>query len=198
VGEGYEHVFDAEGKAPITNGGPGGLYPHHRAIFIGWNRMIFNGNSGYDRWHMNNGEIVHRKFTEQQAVPDRATFTSLTHWNDEKGAAMIEETRTMTVRRAPSPGRLIIDFMSTLKAPNGNVALDGDPEHAGIHYRPADEVVRQETVYVFPKENADPRKDLDYPWVGETCTLAGVLFIAMGPGFLDTIRAIFFGPRTRF
>jgi hypothetical protein len=33
----YLHVFDAEGRQPITKG-PGGLYPHHRGIFIGWMR----------------------------------------------------------------------------------------------------------------------------------------------------------------
>jgi hypothetical protein len=29
----YLHVFDAEGKLPITNG-PSGLYPHHRGILV--------------------------------------------------------------------------------------------------------------------------------------------------------------------
>src|SRR5438876_264191 len=34
----YLHVFDAEGKAPITKG-PGGTYTHHRGIYIGWNKL---------------------------------------------------------------------------------------------------------------------------------------------------------------
>jgi hypothetical protein len=40
-----------------------------------------------------------------------------------------------------------------------------------VQFRPANEVDSQQTLYVFPKENADPRKDTDYPWVGETFTL---------------------------
>lgn len=167
----YLHVFDAEGKAPITKG-PGGQFTHHRGIFIGWNKLGFGGKT-YDRWHMKGGEIVHQKFAAQQADANQASFTSVTTWNDEKGGAMVEEQRTMTFRRAPAPARLIIDFTAALKAPNGDVKLDGDPEHAGIHYRPANEVAAKETVYVFPKEKADATKDLDYPWVGETYTLGG-------------------------
>ena len=78
----------------------------------------------------------------------------------------------MTFLRAAPPARVTIDFTSTLK-PAVDVTLDGDPEHAGIHYRPANEVVAKETRYVFPKEGADPKKDQDYPWVGATYTLKG-------------------------
>lgn len=167
----YLHVFDAEGKAPITKG-PGGQYTHHRGIFIGWNKIRFGGKT-HDRWHMGGGEIVHRRFLEKKTGPELATFTSLTHWNDDAGKPMIEEARTMTIRRAPAPARLVIDFTARLKAPNGDVVLDGDPEHAGVQYRPANEVVAKETRYVFPKEGANPRADLDYPWVGESYTLGG-------------------------
>src|SRR5260221_4164081 len=34
----YLHVFDADGKEPITKG-PGGQFTHHRGIFIGWNEI---------------------------------------------------------------------------------------------------------------------------------------------------------------
>ena len=79
----------------------------------------------------------------------------------------------MTLRPAPAPARLVVDFTSKLKAVAGDLVLDGDPEHAGCQYRPAAEVDVKQTVYVFPKEKADPKKDRDYPWVGETYTLAG-------------------------
>jgi len=167
----YLHVFDAEGKAPITNG-PAGLYPHHRGIFIGWTRIGFQGKS-YDFWGMGGGEMVHREFTEKKADADQATFTSRVEWLDKSGQLVLEELRTMTLRRAPPPGRLLIDFTTTLKAPNGDVLLDGDPEHGGTQYRPANEVAAAETLYVFPREDANAHADLDYPWVGETYTLAG-------------------------
>jgi hypothetical protein len=167
----YVHVFDAKGKAPITKGA-GGDFTHHRGIFIGWNKIGFNGKT-YDRWHMNNGEQVHQKFLDRKAGADEAVVACLLHWNDEAGKPIVEETRTLTFRRAPAPARLVVDFATALAAPNGDVQLGGDPEHAGIHYRPANEVARKETVYVYPKEGANAHKDLDYPWVGETVVLDG-------------------------
>jgi hypothetical protein len=167
----YLHVFDTEGKAPITKG-PGGDFTHHRGIFLGWMKIGHNGKT-YDRWHMKGGEIVHQKFLDQKADRDHATFTSLTSWNDGEGKPILQEERTQTIRRAPGPGRLLIDFTTKLTAVNGDVTLDGDPEHAGIQFRPANEVVKKDTVYVFPKVGAVPQKDLDYPWVGETFTLHG-------------------------
>lgn len=166
----YLHVYAADGETLITKGS-GGNFTHHRGIFIGWNRMGFNGKR-YDRWHMNNGQIVHQSFAKTNAFKDSATFTSITHWNDETGLPMVIEQRTMTFRKAPSPARLQIDFETKLTAANGDVMLDGDPEHAGIQYRPANEVDAKLTKYYFPKEDADPHKDRDYPWVGLTYSLA--------------------------
>jgi Methane oxygenase PmoA len=167
----YLHIFDAEGKAPITKG-PGGTFTHHRGIFIGWNKIGLNGKN-YDRWHMKGGEMVHQRFLNQKADADHATFTSVVQWNDEKNQAIVSEERTMTIRRAPAPARLLVDFATKLSAPSGDITLDGDPEHSGVQYRPAEEVVLKDTLYFFPKEGANTRKDRDYPWVGETYTLNG-------------------------
>ena len=111
----YLHVFDAEGKAPITKG-PGGQFPHHRAIYIGWNKLNVAGKV-YDRWHMVKGEQVHEKFTAQKAGADEATFTSLVRWTGETAAsAVIEEERTFTFRAAHAPAYLFIETSSKLKA----------------------------------------------------------------------------------
>ena len=166
----YLHVFDAEGKAPITKG-PGGQFTHHRGIFVGWNQLATGGKS-YDTWHMPNSKQVHQKFLKQDASADQATVTSLVFWNDNDGKPLVEEERTMVFRRLPS-GIVAIDLTTRLKPARGDTRLDGDPEHAGVQFRPANEVVAAETTYVFPKEGAQPTKDLDYPWVGETYTLAG-------------------------
>ena len=165
----YLHVFDADGERPITKGF-GGHFTHHRGIFIGWNKIQFKGKS-YDRWHMTGGEIVHQKFLDTRANSDGAEIVSLTHWHDENQVPMIEEIRTMSISHVSQPFRLRIDFSAQLKALGSDVFLDGDPEHAGVQYRPANEVIPEETTYIFPKEKADPTADLDYPWVGETYTL---------------------------
>ena len=165
----YLHVFDADGKQPITKG-PGGQFTHHRGIFIGWMKIKFEDQS-YDRWHMKGGEIVHQEFLKKTAGADEASFTSLTNWNDAAGKPFLVEERTMTFHRTAGPVRLVIDFHTKLNAPRGDLTLDGDPEHAGIQYRPANEIDGKQTTYVFPKENPNCHKDFDYPWVGETYVL---------------------------
>jgi hypothetical protein len=167
----YLHVFDAEGKAPITKG-PGGQFTHHRGIFIGWMKVTYKGQH-YDTWHMPNSDIITRKIIDQKAGPDEAGFTAVIEWVTKEGTTIIEEHRTMTLHRGPAPARLTIDFTSDLKAAAGDLVLDGDPEHAGVQFRPANEVDGKQTKYFFPAEHPNPHKDLDYPWVGETFNLHG-------------------------
>jgi len=173
----FLHVFDAEGRAPITKG-PGGEYTHHRGIMVGWMKIGVGGKT-YDRWHMKGGEQVHRKFTTREADADHASFTSLVEWQDENKKPILEEERTMTFRRAPAPAYVLIDLVSKLKAPGADATLDGDPEHAGIQFRPANEVDRAKTTYVYAGENVDPHKTLDLPWIGETFSLNGKLYSAV-------------------
>jgi hypothetical protein len=167
----YLHVYDAEGKAPITKG-PGGEFTHHRGIFIGWMKVSFKGQK-YDTWHMPNSDIITRKILETKGGTDEGSFTAEIEWLTKEGTKIIEEQRTLAFHRGPSPARLTIDFTSHLKAAAGDLVLDGDPEHAGVQFRPANEVDRQKTLYFFPVEHPAPHKDLDYLWVGETFTLNG-------------------------
>ena len=122
---------------------------------------------------MKGGEQVHQKFAEQKAGAGEAKFTSVVHWNDEAGKEFIVEERTFTFRAAPAPGYALIDFSSKLSAPRGDVKLDGDPEHAGIHFRPVDDLDKKVTSYVFPSEKPSPHKDTDYPWAGGVFGIAG-------------------------
>jgi hypothetical protein len=116
---------------------------------------------------------IHRKFIKKEATADHAVLVSQIDWTDKTGEPIIQEARSMTFRPAPAPGIVKVDLETRLTAASGPVQLNGDPEHAGIQYRPANEVVTRETTYVFPKAEANPKKDRDYPWVGETYTLAG-------------------------
>ncbi|MHC4643660.1 MAG: DUF6807 family protein [Planctomycetota bacterium] len=72
------HVFDAQGTNLLTNGPDGEhpylkdsdkpgekiQYPHHRGIFIGWNRLEFGGQR-FDLWHMSGVSQVHQKFLDR-------------------------------------------------------------------------------------------------------------------------------------
>jgi len=178
------HVFDAQGNNLLTNG-PDGLhpymakkilYPHHRGIFIGWNKLEFGGKR-YDLWHMPGVAQVHQKFLEMAAGPVLARSNSLINWNDKGGEAMIAEHRQVTVFRQSEPTVLLLEFESELKAVKGDVYLDGDPEHAGFQYRPHDGVAKGgkevKATYLFHKDGIDPKKDTDLPWAAMSCGLNG-------------------------
>ncbi|MFB0554062.1 MAG: DUF6807 family protein [Phycisphaerae bacterium] len=173
----FHHVFDAEGKKLLTNG-PDGLvrylrnqilYPHHRGIFIGWNRLEFGGQR-YDFWHMGEQGRVqkHQKFLELTAGPVLARSNSLVHWNNRKGETIIAEQRETTVFRQSAPTILLLDFQTKLKAVRGEVFLNGDPEHAGFQYRGHDDVAKGgkevKATYLFHKDGIDPKKDHNLPW----------------------------------
>jgi hypothetical protein len=167
----YLHVFDASGETLITKG-PGGNFTHHRGIFVGWNKLQVGGKS-YDRWHMTGGEQVHQKFTHQESSVEQASFTSLVHWNGSDAQPILVEERTFTFRSAPAPAYASIEVASKLQAVGGETKLDGDPEHAGVQFRAAAETKGDETVHTFPREQAVPKNDRDYPWMGQSYTLRG-------------------------
>ena len=167
----YLHVMDADGERPITKG-PGGQFPHHRGVFIGYNRMTVGGKN-YDLWHMSGGPQVHQKFLDQQAGADQARFTSLVHWNAKDGQTLLEEERTFVFHAVDAPGLVKVDVTSKLKAVGGDAVLGGDPEHAGIQYRPAAELDKKQSRYLFPAEGNDPRRDHDLPWAALRYVLDG-------------------------
>jgi len=165
----YLHVLAPDGT--LLTKGPGGLYTHHRGIFIGWMKLKYDGNKVNDWWQMKGVRMVHQKFLEQTAGPVLARVTSLVHWNDGEGKPVVIEQRSMTVLRPGGATIATILFQSRLKAARCDIVLDGDPEHGGVHYRPADAVEKAATKYVFPKEDTDVKTERDLPWVAETYVL---------------------------
>ena len=164
----FLHVFDAEGKGIITNGPSGNfpekaLYPHHRGIFIGWQKIGVDGKT-VNLWEMKDGVQVHEKFLERRLGPNGATITSKVAWNLADGKPVLEEERTMALQPRPAPGMLVIDFTSKLKSAAGDLVLGGDPEHGGVQYRPANDLDKKETKYCLPKDAVDPRLDPAAEW----------------------------------
>lgn len=154
----YTHVFDFAGKAPITKG-PGGRFTHHRGCFIGWNKTLFDGKS-YDFWHCPKVERKHVKYLdESKAGADSAVLASTTDWPTPEGKIVIHETQKITARK-PDANTVILDFDFTLEAPNGPVKLEGDVQHAGFHFRAADDVVEKQTAYLKPADAVDKKGDV--------------------------------------
>jgi len=176
----FHHVFDAQGENFLTNGNePDSLYPHHRGLFIGWKNVQFKGRE-YNFWYLdkNKGMVQkHQKFLQQTAGPVLAKSKALIHWNDRKGQPIIVEQRKTTVFRQPDPTILLLEFRTQLKAVNGDVFLDSDPEHGGFQFRAHNDIVKGpkelKAAYLFHKDGIDPHKDKDLPWTALVYGLNG-------------------------
>jgi hypothetical protein len=178
----YTHVFAFDGKTLLTKG-PGGKFTHHRGAFIGWNKSEINGKS-YDFWHCNGVERKHSKYVsaEEKATANEAVMVSVTDWPTPEGKTVISEKQTVTSRLL-APGTLQLDFAFELKAPNGPVKLNGDPQHAGFHFRAGEEVERHEkdTRYILPEGAQDKKNDVwaNCPWVVCDFTVEGKRYSVM-------------------
>ena len=69
----YTEILAFDGKAPITKG-PGGKFPHHRGLFLGWKDTLIDGQD-LDTWHMSNSiqqlnRVVSNKDGEQVLAVD--------------------------------------------------------------------------------------------------------------------------------
>jgi len=169
TGKVFAHVFAPDGTTHLTKG-PGGTFPHHRGIFVGWNRLQ-QDDQRHDLWHVRNTAQVHREFVEKAADERGAAITARIDWLGTHGKPVVEETRTY--RLVTQDGaHAVIDVTTELKAVGGDVVLDGDPEHAGVQYRPPQEVADNKSArYTFHEEDVNPQRPLDLPWVAATFRL---------------------------
>ncbi|HEY2785674.1 MAG TPA: DUF6807 family protein [Fimbriiglobus sp.] len=187
----YHHVFDPfNGETLLTSGAvplvKENLYPHHRGLFYGWNKISYDGKTA-DVWHgTNNVYSQHDKMLVQEAGPDKAVQTAAISWHGKDGKTFAEEERTYTVYNVP--GGTEIDFASTLTTKLDKVHLDGDPQHAGFHFRAAMEVSKHgknDTYYLRPDgkgkmgdtRNWDPKKvderTINLPWDAMSFVVVG-------------------------
>ena len=110
----YVHVFDETGQRTLTKGS-GGLYTHHRGIFLGFNHLHHDG-SVYDFWHMKDVTQQHQRMLKRSADGARAELCALIHWVDGKGRTLVAEERTVIAHRTDEPMLLVLDVVSTLRA----------------------------------------------------------------------------------
>ncbi|MDG2221578.1 MAG: PmoA family protein [Rubripirellula sp.] len=159
----FAHVMAPGGKETLTKGA-GGKFPHHRGIFIGWNRIEHDGKR-HDLWHVRNTLQQHQEFLSTEGSEDGAIITSVISWVGVDGQTLIEEKRTYQILES-SDSYALIDFTTALTAKQGDLKLGGDPEHAGVQFRPSQKVAEnQSATYTFHEMGIDPKKDRDLPWV---------------------------------
>lgn len=131
----FHHVYAPVGDRLITKG-VGGLYPHHRGIFFGYDEVRVNGET-YNIWVNRNGErSEHHEFDEEWTGPVFGGHEVTIYWKDNEGKPFIEEHRRIRAFRL-SEEEILIDFESTLRSLRGRIELDGDLQHAGVQFRAA-------------------------------------------------------------
>jgi len=172
----YLHVFDPSGTVQLTKG-PGGVFPHHRGIFVGFSKIAFGGKS-YDRWHMAGGDQVVRSVTSANA-PERAQVSAEIEWEGAAKEALLTEKREMNFTVPQKPFYLGVELRTSLKPAGGEAMIAGDPEHAGVQFRASEKIEGAKTAYIFPGENVDAHKQRDLPWVAMIFTVEGKTFTAL-------------------
>jgi hypothetical protein len=179
----YHHLFAMDGKTLVTNSNAG-QYPHHRGIFYGFNNISYDGKKA-DIWHCRNGESTrHEKSISAEAENLFGRQLLQIGWFGQDGKKFADEQRELTVY--PFANGALIDFASVLTTPLEKVRLDGDPQHAGFHFRAnsAMEKNTKETVFIRPdgkgkpgeEKNWDPKTKkgpVNLPWDAMSFVLDG-------------------------
>lgn len=136
----FHHVYGPGTSIEITQGTNGKQFPHHRGLYVGWNKTGFEGQT-LDFWHCTKGaHQKHMKFVELKGDKDVGRMVAEIHWNDGQGKPVIIETRSLIVRREPTTKGWQLDWSSKLASQRGEITLDGDRQHAGFQFRAAPEV----------------------------------------------------------
>lgn len=160
----YHHVFDPAGKRLITKG-PGGLFPHHRGLYFGFNKISYGQKQTADTWHCNNGEFQsHEKVLASEVGPVLGRHTLQIDWHGKDGKVFAQETREMTAFN--TTGGTLIEFATRLDSLAGPIKLDGDPQHAGFQFRATQDVpdkTKAQTYYLRPDGKGEPGKFRNWP-----------------------------------
>jgi hypothetical protein len=148
----YHHLFDPKGEKFVTKG-LGGLFPHHRGIFFGFNKVTYGeDNKKCDVWHCTGDAYQsHEKVLTAEAGPVYGRHKLAIAWHGVKKEVFATEERDLTVYSLP--GGTLVEFASEVTPVITPVQLDGDPQHAGFHFRASQEVpdkTAKQTYYVRP------------------------------------------------
>jgi hypothetical protein len=147
----FHHLYDPNGEVLVTKG-PGSQFTHHRGIFYGFNKVTYGEGKSCDVWHCTGDAFQsHEKFLVTEAGPVYARHRVAIAWHGVKKEVFATEERDLSVYALP--GGTLVDFVSELTPVAAPLKLDGDPQHAGFHFRAAAEVAEKtntQTYYIRP------------------------------------------------
>jgi hypothetical protein len=147
----YHHVFDAEtGQVQLTKG-PGDGDTHHRGLFYGFSKVTYDDTKKVNIWECSSAWQADGGTLATEAGPVLGRHRVKIEWHGKGQDIFAVETREVTAFN--TPGGVLIEWASHLETTGGPVKLDGDPQHAGFHYRaPAevDEKTSKQTYFLRP------------------------------------------------
>jgi hypothetical protein len=160
----FHHVYDPKGEKLVTKGS-GGLYPHHRGLFYGFRKCTYGDGVEVDTWHCTNDTYQsHDRFLATEAGLVLGRHRLALSWHGKKKEVFAKEQREVTAWTLA--GGTLIEWDSRLESTGGKVHLDGDPQHAGFHFRADNEVASvttKQTVYTRPDGAGEPGKTRNWP-----------------------------------
>ena len=182
----YHHVYNPAGTRFVTKGA-GGLFPHHRGLFFGFNRISYGDGQGADVWHCNRGESQsHEKVLAAQTGPVLGRHSLAVDWHGRDGKVFVHEERELTALNVS--GGTLVEFASRLTSAVGRVKLDGDPQHAGFQFRGSQDIpdkTKNLTYYLRPDGKDKPgsfrnwpanKQHADLPWNAQSFVLDDVRY----------------------
>jgi hypothetical protein len=159
----FHHLYDPAGTRFVTNGA-GGRYPHHRGIFYGWNQVTYGAGKRIDVWHCPKGHQSHQGFLATEQGPVLGRHRVQVGWHGEGKELFASEERELSAYHVP--GGILVEFASRLVPVISPIKLDGDPQHAGFHFRADNEVndkTAKQTVFVRPDGAGKPGETRNWP-----------------------------------
>jgi hypothetical protein len=191
----YHHVYSPDGKQIITKG-PGGQFTHHRGIFYGF-KVSYGEDlkKVADIWHCTKGtHQSHKGVASTDVGPVLGRHVVNIDWHGNEKEVFAKEQRELTAYN--TPGGTLIEFASVVTPVNGTIKVDGDPQHAGFHFRASNEVhekTKGQTYYVRPDgkdkpgatRNWDNGKNATHknlPWNAMSAVIGGERYTV---GYLD-------------
>ena len=167
---GHVSVRLPDGESLLTKG-PGGKYTHHRGIFYGFNKCSYGegGAKTADIWHCKgNVRQLQQGTPASEMGPVLARTCLAIAWIGDDNKLFASELREVTFFHTPDG--LLVEFESKLKSVDGKLKVDGDPQHAGFHFRAANEVAEKtagQTYYIRPNGVDKPgsyKQNQHQPW----------------------------------
>jgi hypothetical protein len=173
----FHHVYGFHGEGYITKGA-GGLWGHHRGIWVGWSDVTSGGKT-QNFWECPDGNSQrHEKFNVDRDIeaPNMARKSSVTAWVDATGKTWVKDVREVT-SWFPSDGVLALDFSVTLQSPNGDsITMQATPHHGGLQFRGITDSLLPED-FIMPADSKAEQADVWAPtngnvWVFEKYAVA--------------------------